>query len=1474
MRKPSNKLTAAAVSLAVAGSFGIGAGALANSGVEFNPQNFEAAYTHGGDVHEKGYRANPTETDADANRQGEDGDMDKTASDKGVDDAFSNLPIDGATSGTIAYNLTGNASTGVLVSRGGNAGGSGEGLAASGAVIGGGTGDAANVGGNGENTGAGDADNNGGNGGNADSNGGGNNGDTPAKPWVNPFPDDKSPNSKPNNFLGGDTIPANGKIPALDTITSDNVEDLIKSDRLRVVVQQDTLHDEVALYQGQKLDKWTVFCSLMTQFGYQATKGGDREWYSWTCDGEEAFDTYQYFKITDFPPVVPNGPFEIKYSYRFSDYDTWHTGSLTYTPQRSCVLAMDSAEYTSESSIEKLFGDTIMLYGQNEAALKAAGAVREDGTLSKLLMNWCVDGEDIGFVYKTTPGRHVATPGSFVDLPEYYHAECRTYWMNESYKNDWSSGTRSVLQTLTGVDSDSPAFITDAQGQSTLVIPNGIQAVSATFFDPIYASRVIVPASLVMLDPDDSSLIVGEAYSVSPDNPAFASTKDGILTNKAGDIYEAVPSGIEDLDVPASVKSVNLTNWNIIHHLRLHGSDVANLPAVDLTKLGQCDIELDDEAFYAFITDPDKYSVLNGDEGLTVSMASNPGVAYHVGHGMLYSDEVLERVFAGLDSSLEIEGAHTIAANAFAGNANITTVQLEDDDDYVLEDGCFADSAVRLVVCNTQQQFDYVKSKLDASGAAAAQVALSQIGIDGSKYYTVSDGETETITLVHAPADIVNFEGTFRTATGDAIEPDAIGPKAFMGCENLAWVTLGEKTQSIGQSAFQSCSNLQGLFISTPNSISVGSDALVGCSNLQFVASRAYYGDFATADYIDGCSMYCPTNNAGYTQYFTYFTPESNVQDYDVVRQSDGSLVLCGSSVETDGTHDRWLVIGSGKHLEGEIELPAETLEIYASAFSSVSGPFTINWDDLTNLTYVDGYAFSYSDLAGEVRLGVGSDPDRRVSVMGNAFANCNDITSVSVESPYADLGGASFSACPNLSSMNIASGKDFYQGWGLESGFLGDCSNITLTFTNPQPVTLTPYAEGFAYCFDGWKFSDEEEGCIHLDIPDEYRETYIDQWTYYFAGYVSYDAMYAAKYDALWKELNYDRVPTAFEVQKAMSEELLSAENHMRAMMGLPKVEKSTVLPMNETDDGYTFVEVNGKTVLASAPADAKVIDLNQVIPDSIDDVTIGESAFANCSALQRIVISKKVSAISSKAFAGCDGVKVEFPSATKDTLPELLIDYQDFLTDYTFGANITLVLPADCADIYLRYWTWQEQGYGSEEEIKFLASWFYYIDGISGDELNEAANKPFLEFENYLRGLAAMPQVTELKDMASFCDVASEFDDSGEEGRDIPDIPDYGPDYFRGADGDAVESDSSATNANIAEAPVASGVNGKGASDCEGSTATSGEPSDTATDSSLSRENSGPLSNTPGNNDAQSDTIKAYDLRKTAGEDAITNN
>ena len=1347
-KKPTSKVVATAVSVAAGVVFSAGAVSLAQGSTQFDPGNFVSAYAHGDDGSDKGYRASRSDVDAQANRHSNESEDDsRSTSNQMLEDAFSQMPFAGD-SGTTAYRVSSDAPQDNRVGTGTAGGGSnaangGDGNVVVGPVVpgNGNAGDANN--GNGNGNGAGDDPSEPSTPDNPGTPDTPDNPSQPETPWVNPLPNDPTP-SKEGYSLA-------------DEIVSDSSSSTVAANATNTKVHIGQIED--SFYAGQPLDPWRIFCSLTTVFGY---KGSVFQWY---CSTPEEFASYNYFKVKSYPKTVPDSDtFEIEVSYRFSPSSEWVDEKITCSVSKSSlfVVGLSPDNYgDGQSYVRKLLsdGETCLLYPYTERALEAAGAINDWGYQTKLLMNWDVDGKNVGFSYESAPGRHVATPGEFVDVP----AGCRIAperFYDESYQLRW-------YQTLKGVDGDSRCFVTSDDGETSLVVPDGVNSIS--IFDDYgytFTDKLVVPSSVLNINLSDSmtltdtTLLVAEGYEVSGDNPIYASTSDGILTNKSGTEYLAIPFFKEELVVPEGVTKVDLSRSvsNYLKKVVLEAGDAQSLPELDASRLNDdCVVVVDDGVFQEYV-EANKTALSGSDLG--VAKAGNQADVYRVDHGMLHSSEEVARVVDG-ESTMKLDVASKIASGAFDGCKNVESVVLSDDvANYSFSENCFANSGIKRIICSTAEQEQEIKQNLDYMGVPDAEVLLTETSAEGVKYATSSKGGEEKSILLEAPKDIVSFDGALKDSRGNDVEIDEIAPGAFEGCKKLETIEASAKTKAIGSRAFTGCTSLQTVFSNSRDSISLGEDALAGCTSLRFVVLQAMSGDIMSGNSIDAvCGKWVPTGSS-YSDYagdsnFLSFTKESGICDYQLIALADGGTVLYG----TDAQGSPWIAIGSSADVSGKVRLPETTIEMYSDSFAGIKNDFAVDWSNLTSLEWIDESVFEGSNIAGEISLDFGSKnitigqsafkgcskiesfhvKASAVGIGTDAFKNCSSLGNVRIESDALDLGDGAFGYCDNLHQVEINAGKDESANLHRSlkpAAFAGcDASSLTLKFTNENPIGwLLEFEGGISVSFTLEASSDEG---LKLDIPEEYRNKYLEEWVCPFAGYDSLATMEDAIYSKMKSKNGV--APSTTELLKETSSQLLVAENRLRKMMGMPEVESSTILRF-DGDDTYSISSYGDEAMLLSVSTDAETIDLDELIPEKYSSFSIAKDCFSSCKNLKNIILSDRVTGIQSGALNGLNEVKITVPDTA--TAPFALLG-SSRISPFSFGcASVSLAVPESLRDEFVESWVFPLLGYDDFDDMYSSVSQDLRIARSDGTvptdaEILDEMHAQLLSTENKIRGL-----------------------------------------------------------------------------------------------------------------------------------------
>ena len=1358
----ATRVVAVAASVAAVGVFGTVAFELAQSNLSFDPSGYIAAYSHGDTESGEAYQISPLSTDAEANRHDEGSGSQETSA-REQQARLDNAPVQAnltSQSGTTAYNVTGSADgTGVGVAGGSGSGTGGSGTGQNVPVINGG-------GASGGNAGGGAGGN--GSGGGADSGG--------------------APNSTANSYkyLLRDPTPQKGA-PMGDTTfftPFNGAAGLIDPDKVDISPLED------AVYDGQMLDAWTLFCAMDVHWS------DDNGLYYLACTKDE-FATFPYLRINSWtnaagecnPTLCSSQPLTVSVSLRLSQDAAWTTRTVTIQPAQSRLFVVGQPDSMGQRSvIWSTLSSQENLLGVNtqEAFMKQTGHVDSDGYLNALLLGWRENEAVAPYFYTLTPGRHVVVPGDVVSIDPAYKVRFQGYVLDERYRfdDDPTSPNSSRLQTLVDVDESVVSVDGDTE---TLRVPQGVQAVDAYAEDrqregfTWQINDLELPSSVFYVNVNAGFQVL-DAYRVASDNPVYAATDEGTLTSRDGHEYLGIPYNVRELDVPTDITRVVIPNRNKLDRIVLHASKAGELPQIDVSNLRDCTLVVDDAVLLDFIAE--HADELDNADGVYLSPASKPHVQLVYSQGLVYNTNSQRKsdLCYVLDTGSNIalvQFSNNIMKGAFAGNASVDTLVLMPwfDDKVTLEDGSLAGGSVRTIVCATDEQVAYVEQHKAVAGAPDARVIKVSLSQDGYLYYANAG---KTILLSAAGDENGNlpatFDGTLLADGGKRLEVDSIAPYAFSGDAGLMFVNLGEQTSAIGRNAFENCQNLQGVFIGTPDSIEVGADAFKGCTSLGFVASRAKKGAFATTENPNpaGCTWYAPDGEL--QGYDSRFVTIDGISDFGCDAPSDDAVLLYGY-LDDDAEGKPSILLGAPSVLNGTIGLLPSTTEIFGGysssgakdlpgAFEGTGGVWDIDWTSVPHLAYIDRYAFRNSGIAGDLNIDL---PDNDIHIGVSAFDGCTNLTSVSLHAATMEINDQAFTNCPRLASASfVADTKGDYDaatGMGsrnyLASSVFGNDANFNNLTVGAGIATLGYPSPGVGFFFDGATDAEEEAGRIHLAVPSGMEQDYLNAWVYGFVGYDDYDTYFEEVYWNMYLDfyMGLGPAPTVEAIEAQMAENLLEPENRLRTMMGLPLVEASTVIPTGgdvpESSEWKIEDNGDGTATLVSAPSDVERADLASVLTGP---TVIASNAFSRCSNLTEIALCDKVTGIQNGAFMGCSGVTVTLPSGCP--LPELLGGMES--APFSFGGGVMLDIAEADRESLLKTWSRQMVGVATDdEEADYVVSkWFGNVnmdtfESPTFDVLNRAVNEPIMESENHLRSLMGMEAIGDISELTAPIDI-----------------------------------------------------------------------------------------------------------------------
>ena len=1213
---------------------------------------------------------------------------------------------------------------------------------------------------NGGNGATGDGNNNSGENGNGSNNNGGNNGnngnnnggssDDPS-PAPTPRPSDSAKEPEGDKAQPGkDPIFDNSGY--VDGTTPDGDTDE-NGDNENVVIRKPFWSTDNLLYKGQSVTKRGIYNALDTYVKSGTTL------YLW---GASDLDKYVRIEsvsmdggktwISEFPVEIPKDidadQFKIRVGYRLSESQTnWITREIDYALEDSRILVLkrqiteENVTLTDEDILQSIYredGERVNLYEMQRAYLGM-------GELSELFPGWTEGGKLVSWFYTSSDGRHILEPEDMVKLEKGYTVRLILQWLTDEQKVSQKEGTNlSYLQTLTDV----------TKKTKNLKVPKYVQAVILDEDADCNVDTLEIPDTVLYVDLDSAGLRVAQKYVVDEDNPNYASTEEGILTDKDVTEILGIPCEIKKITIPEGIKKVSFQKENQIQEITLPGDMLDDLPEINFDHLSNAKILLKDKLLEDYLEKNQK--TMEKGDNLCVASIEDPKTTYIIDQGAIVSNrgEVRKVLKTGSTTVRFSNGVKSVKEGAFSGDNGITTIVMPDNGQIVdLKEGSLKDSSVSLIRCSGKKQMESVKEQLEASGAAEdVRVELQQVSKEGYTYTIWNDGFEDVVTLVSVPTDLEEFNGTV-TAVEDGVESPVqiteVADQAFANCTDLRWVTLPESVAKIGNQAFLSCTALEGILIDTKDSIEIGNEAFEGCSILRFIASNALVGIFddgydpVIMDENRNSCFFVPIGSFGYSMNEITFTEGTDVSSYQLVSIGGGAKMLYGVGV----AGNQWLAIRGGMTMPEQVSLPESTEEIFRYAMAktiSDQGGYRMNWEDLTQLQWIDPDAFAYSDLTGEQVL-----PQDGLYVDDFAFAASEKITSVRFTGYSIGLGMPIFMDCTNLERAELPESL----GAGLYVGTFSGCDALKeVEFRSTWPPTLMYLGtDSVAYQFNQEWDPDEEAKRLHIKVPEGMEESYISNWKYYFAGYK--DDFAESDYQNMWDTIYWDKfmdtweLPEDEEVDAEVEAKLLQGENQIRQLLG-----KETV---SEPTDFYPYRNTNGIYTLIGAPSYLTEVNLAWYeigLPFFTPLDIIGEGAFAKCKNLTYVTIPELNYGIAPNAFRGVesDSLTLEFQM---DTPPGLL--YASGGKPYSFGVDeskIHIIVPEGSEQDYIDAWIYAIAGYADEDEmVQAVKSSLTEANGgkePTDEEIQAEKEKWLLAAENKIRAMMGLELKTETTD------------------------------------------------------------------------------------------------------------------------------
>lgn len=376
--------------------------------------------------------------------------------------------------------------------------------------------------------------------------------------------------------------------------------------------------------------------------------------------------------------------------------------------------------------------------------------------------------------------------------------------------------------------------------------------------------------------------------------------------------------------------------------------------------------------------------------------------------------------------------------------------------------------------------------------------------------------------------------------------------------------------------------------------------------------------------------------------------------------------------------------------------------------------------------------AFYRSDIAGSLQL------SGFMSVGSYVFADSTKLEQVELQAGIFYIGRGVFQDCTSLKDVLLGTAEEPFNSMDcLMSNYMfAGCNQLSqIAFAFPTPPETEIYGIGDQYTFNS-SWEEEENAKLKLIVPEKYKEAYLKAWRDAAMGTTEVEN--STPYLELRKWMNKSGRLTEEELDQALVERALNAENHLRQLLGMD------CITMEQMD---TFCNINcslddGILTLTSVYTQEQSVTLDPDtigIPNSWYLDYIGANAFKHAPKLNQIIAESNLAGIQSGAFADKEEAPITLTLEGKEP-PELVLAGEPF--DFTGLSRIEV--PEDSKQDYLNAWAYPAAGYKDYWDMYFAV--LSESEEVTQDKIHARMAEILLPCENQLRELLGMKPTEEL--------------------------------------------------------------------------------------------------------------------------------